>query len=224
MSKDYLALSDNDFEQFFKGLNSYVTQKCVGSSEWTHIPEAEIAELKTAYDDWSAAYEKTLTPHTPIDTKFKNQTKSAAKSKIRPFVNIYLRKDQKVVKDIDRSSMSIPNKDGTRNRYPIPVVKPGTDVVPFGRGQHKVAVINPESENNKRPDMVKGVVFAYRVRGINDPKASPEDMPSVSHVKPVHLFQWKESDYGKICDYASAYENGSNKRGPWSDVASMIIA
>jgi hypothetical protein len=33
-----------------------------------------------------------------------------------------------------------------------------------------------------------------------------------------------EVDYGRVADYAAAYENEGGKRGPWSDVVSVIIA
>jgi hypothetical protein len=49
-------------------------------------------------------------------------------------------------------------------------------------------------------------------------------MPSVSQAAAVKKFQWLEADYGKVVDYAAAYENEGRQRGPWSDVASVIIA
>jgi hypothetical protein len=49
-------------------------------------------------------------------------------------------------------------------------------------------------------------------------------MPSVFQTGTVRNFQWAEEDYGKVADYATAYENDGGKRGPWSDVVSVIIA
>jgi len=40
----------------------------------------------------------------------------------------------------------------------------------------------------------------------------------------VKVFQYPEADYGKVADYATAYESGAGRRGPWSDVVSEIIA
>jgi hypothetical protein len=48
-------------------------------------------------------------------------------------------------------------------------------------------------------------------------------MPSEFQTGAVKDFQWGEEDYGKVVDYACAYENEGGKRGPWSDVASLII-
>jgi hypothetical protein len=48
-------------------------------------------------------------------------------------------------------------------------------------------------------------------------------MPSVYQTATVKNFQWDAEVYGKAVDYACAYENEGGKRGPWSDVASLIV-
>jgi hypothetical protein len=49
-------------------------------------------------------------------------------------------------------------------------------------------------------------------------------MPSEFQVGAERSFQWTEEGYGRVADYATAYENGGGRRGPWSDVVSVIIA
>ena len=159
-----------------------------------------------------------------MDTEAKNEAKAAAREKIRPFVNIYLREDQSAVTDMDRTAMSIPNRDRIPSAHPVPDIKPDTEAVPSGKGKHTVRALNPQSGDHKRPDLVKGVAFAHRVRGAEEPKNAADDMPSEFQAKTVKEFQWPEADYGKVCDYATAYENEGGKRGPWSDVVSVIIA
>ena len=225
MTKDYLNLTDSAFDVFFNGVNRYTAQKCAGGApEWTHIPEAARQELLESYAAWRPAYEKTLGPHTPVDTEAKNGAKAAAKEKIRPFVNIYLREDQSAVTDTDRQAMSIPNKDKIPSARPAPDIKPDTEAAPSGKGKHTVRALNPRSGDHKRPGLVKGVAFARRKRNPDEPKNAADDMPSEFQVKTVKEFQWPEADYGKVCDYATAYENAGGKRGPWSDVVSVIIA
>jgi hypothetical protein len=53
--------------------------------------------------------------------------------------------------------------------------------------------------------------------------AKAEDMPSVYQTAAVKNFQWDAEVYGKAVDYLCAYENEGGKRGPWSDVASLIV-
>jgi hypothetical protein len=49
-------------------------------------------------------------------------------------------------------------------------------------------------------------------------------MPSDYKAGTSRLYQYAEADYGKIVDYAAAYENGTGKRGPWSNVVSLLIS
>ncbi|MDR1215590.1 MAG: hypothetical protein LBK25_02805 [Treponema sp.] len=225
MANDYLNLTDALFNLFFRNLNRYLDQKCEGTpADWLHIPVIARQELKDAYTEWSTSYEKTTVPHTPVDTEAKNEMKVQAKAKIRPFVNVYLREDQSAVSDIDRTAMGIPNKDKTPTTHPAPDVKPETAAAPSGKGRHTVTALNPRTGDHKRPDLIKGVAFAHRIRNADDPKNNADDMPSVFQTRTVRDFQWTEADYGKTVDYATAYENEGGKRGPWSDVISIIIA
>ena len=208
MPRDYLNLTDSAFDTFFNALNQYAAQKCGGAApEWTHIPAAARQKLLDAYAVWHAAYEKTFVPHTPVDTKAKNEAKAAAREKIRPFVNIYIREDQSAVTDMDRRAVSVPNRDRIPSAHPVPDIKPDTEAAPSGRGKHTVRALNPHTGGHKRPDLVKGVAFAHRARNPGEPKNAAHDMPAEFQTKTVKDFQWTEADYGKVCDYATAYEN-----------------
>ena len=70
--------------------------------------------------------------------------------------------------------------------------------VTSGKGRHAVTALNPRTGSKQKPPFVKGVAFAHRVRGAEV--------------------------YGKVADYACAYENEGGKRGPWSDVVSLLIS
>jgi len=223
--KDYLDLTDSDFDAFFKRLNQTLARKCEGSPpEWTHIPAEERAKLAGAYDLWSAAYTKTLVPHSKLETEAKNKAREAGKKLIRPFVNRFLREDWPEVTNMDRAEIGIPNKDKISTPHPVPGIKPETGAIPTGKGKHTVTAINPEGQSKKRPALVKGVAFAHKLREAGEPKAVAKEMPSVFQTGTVRDFQWAEEDYGKVADYATAYENDGGKRGPWSDVVSVIIA
>jgi hypothetical protein len=222
---DYLDLEDAGFDIFFQNLTNYVDTKTSGAPPaWSHIPPEEVEALKEAFPRWHTPYAKTLVPHTSVDTMAKNEAKKAAKKVIRPFVNRFLREDWAVVTDMDRDAMGIPTRDKIPTHHPAPTAKPELDAVPSGQGKHTVTAINPQTQNKKKPALVKGLAFAHKMRAAADPKASPDDMPSAFQAPAVKNFQWLEADYGKVVDYAAAYENEGGKRGPWSDVASVIIA
>ncbi|MDR3312080.1 MAG: hypothetical protein LBS64_02985 [Spirochaetaceae bacterium] len=222
---DYLSLDDAGFDVFFQNLTNYVDAKTSGAPPaWPHIPPEEAEALKEAFPRWHEPYLKTLVPHTPVDTRAKNEAKDAAKKVIRPFVNRFLREDWEVVTDMDRDAMGVPTRDKIPTAHPEPAVKPEIDAAPSGQGKHTVTAINPQTQNKRKPALVKGVAFAHKVRLPAEPKARADDMPSVFQAPAVKNFQWGEADYGKVADYAAAYENEGGKRGPWSDVASVIIA
>jgi hypothetical protein len=122
------------------------------------------------------------------------------------------------------AALGLPPRDKTKTEHPVPAVKPETTAEPSGKGKHTVTAINPVLGNKKKPPLVKGVAFAARVRAADEPKSTAESMPSAFQARTSRNFQWNEGDTGKMADYATAYENESGHRGPWSDVVSVLIA
>jgi hypothetical protein len=152
----------------------------------------------------------------------KNAAKEAAVASVRDFANTSIRFNKKMT-EAEKAELGI-HRDATPTSHPVPSAKPEVDAVPSGQGKHTVTAINPATHTKKKPDLVKGVSFAHKVRLPAEPKADPEDMASDFQAAAAKNFQWHEADYGKVVDYAAAYENEGGKRGPWSDVASVIIA
>jgi hypothetical protein len=124
----------------------------------------------------------------------------------------------------DWTALGLRPPDTVHTPHPTPAVKPVCDAEPSGKGRHTVTALNPQTEGKKKPPLVKGVAFAYHVRDADAPKQAAADMPSVFQAGTARSFQWDEADYGRVADYAAAYENEGGKRGPWSDVVSVIIA
>jgi hypothetical protein len=225
MGNDYLKLTDGQFGVFYRNLVDYTDQKCGGTSpEWTHIPIEERRKLRDAYTAWTLAYEKTTVPHSEVETTIKAQAKEEARAVIRSFVNRFLREDWQMVRNADRIYMGIPTKSASHTMHPPPVLKPVVEAFPSGRGKHTVRAVNPETGDKRKPDRAPKVVFGCKVRAQNEPKTRAEDMPSEFQSSTTRYFQWSEEFYGKVADYSCAYENESGKRGPWSDVESVIIA
>ena len=70
-------------------------------------------------------------------------------------------------------------------------------------------------------------VQAYIARNpavTDDPKSRAEDMPSDYQAGTSRTYQYTEDDYGKVADYATAYEDSTGHRGPWSNVTSLLIS
>jgi hypothetical protein len=128
------------------------------------------------------------------------------------------------VTDEDKEKMSLPLRDTTPTHHPAPDIRPETEAEPSGRGTHTVTAINPHTRTKEKPPMTAGIAFACRVRRADEPKSHAEDMPSEFQAGAVKTYQWAEADYGKVADYAAAYENSTGKRGAWSNVISLLIS
>jgi hypothetical protein len=86
--------------------------------EWTHIPAEKVTELTTYFTTWHTAYEKTLGPHTSVDTETKKDARKAVEAFIRPFMAQYLKFDP--VTNEERTTMNIHNWDTTHIPIGVP--------------------------------------------------------------------------------------------------------
>jgi hypothetical protein len=221
MAQDYLSLIDAAFNQFFKFMVQYVTEKCSGSTPaWTHIPQAVLTAIADMYAAWYTAYAKVLAPHTPVDTEAKNDAKKAAKKAVRSFVNQYLRFDP--VTDEDRTAMHIPNHD----THPTPIPIPGD--IPEVEAQTplpRVLRFRFRRRGMKRwgkPDDVHGMELVWLISD-TPPKEVEELVHSAFATKSPLEMTFKESERGKRLYYAVRWETGTVKKGKFSEIYSAII-
>ena len=218
MAHDYIPKNDDELLVFTENLYAYAL---ANYTRW-QVPspqsflEAPVAAYKTAL----TVYQNPN--HGKIDTLNKNETKKALDSALRTYIQGFIARNPAVT-DEDRERMELPLRDTIPSPHPAPDVKPVAEAVPSGKGRHTVTALNPQTGNKKKPPLVKGVAFAHRVRGPEEAPAKAEDMPSVYQTAAVKDFQWGAEVYGKAVDYACVYENEGGKRGPWSDVVSLIV-
>jgi hypothetical protein len=187
---------------------------------WAPTLVAPMLSKINSFEDACVAYDDDKTPGNRL-TKA-GETK-AVKVAAREFANTSIRFNTKMT-DAQKLELGIRPKDTIPSHHPAPAVIPEIDAMPSGRRQHTVTAINPETKDRKRPELVKGVAFAYKLRQPDEPKSNAKDMPSVFQVKAVRVFEWDAEDVGKVADYAVAYENDGAARGKWSEVSSVIVA
>ncbi len=218
-SRDYIPNSDADLAVFAKNLCDYALANCKrwGVPSPKEMLEVQIAAFETAL----AAFNNPN--HGKVDTANKNNAKSSLTRALRTYIQGFIARNPGVT-DEDKEKMSLPLRDRTPSAHPVPDVRPEAASVPSGKGMHTVTVINPRTKNKEKPELVTGVAFARRIRKQDDPVSLADDMPSAFQASTVKAFQYTEADYGKVVDYAAAYENGSGKRGPWSNVTSLLIS
>lgn len=216
---DYIPKTDSELLQFAKTLYAYAL---ANYARWgVPSPQTSLEALITAFETALTAFQNPN--HGKVDTLAKNEAKAVLVHALRTYIQAYIARNPSVTDD-DRERMSLPIRDTTPSPHPVPDIKPEVEAEPAGKGKHTVTAMNPQAGNKQKPPLVKGVAFAHRVRSAEEPRARADDMPSKFQAGTARDFQWGEELYGKVCDYACAYENGTGDRSPWSDVASLIIS
>jgi hypothetical protein len=221
MAKDYLSLSDADFDRFFAFMNQYVEGKCAGSTpEWTHIPQAARTEMAEAYTAWAAAFAKTSGPHTPVDTEAKNDAKNAAKQRIRRFVNQYLRYPP--VTDEDRTAIGVPNHDTKPTPIPAPEDIPETAAATPLPRVLRFSFRRLGAKRWGKPEGVHGMELAWVIAD-TPPKETEELIHSAFSTRSPLELTFKESERGKRVYYAVRWETGTVKKGKFSEIFNAVI-
>jgi hypothetical protein len=220
MGKEYMPNNDAAFDNWFKFMLDYVTQR-VSQGIWAHIPQEALTTLTDTYNAWYAVYVPTIGPHTPVQTEAKNDAKKAAKKTvIRPFVNQYLR--FLPVTNEDRTAMGIPNKD----THPTPV--PAPQDIPEVEAQTpkpRMLRFRFRRVNMKRwgkPAGVHGLELVWLIA--DKPPVLVKDLvhSAFATKNPLEL-TFEENQRGKRLYYAVRWETGTVKKGDFSDIFSAII-
>jgi hypothetical protein len=222
MSKDYIPHNDAEFDNFFKFLNQYVNEKCATSppSAWNHIPHEARAALTEAYDTWHIAHDKTIGPHTPVETRAKNEARKAVERKLRPFVNQYLRFPP--VTNEDRDAMSIHNRDEIKTPIPAPLTRPEYTIKVKDIRRLTVNFWDQGSESKAKPHGSDGAVICWAVR--DTPPASAKELTNwqLATRSPFTL-EFDEAERGKTVYLALCWQNDKGQRGSWSEIRNAVI-
>jgi hypothetical protein len=216
---DYIPKVDAGLLSFAKTLSAYAL---ANFARWG-VPTPQ-----TLLDAPVAAFEAALVPfqspnHGKVDTFNKNEAKDALVHALRTYIQGYIARNPAVT-DEDKEEMGLPLRDTTPTPHPAPDARPEVAAEPAGTGTHSVTAVNPHTHNKEKPLLVTGVSFAHRVRNADESVVAAELMPSEYQAASTRVYQYTEADYGKVADYAASYENGTGKRGPWSNVVSLLIS
>ncbi|MDR1374998.1 MAG: hypothetical protein LBJ24_08510 [Treponema sp.] len=219
MAHDYVPSSDAAFNEWFVFLVQYVNTQCIEGT-WTHIPAAARTALNGARNNWAAAWANVQGPHSPVDTRAKNDAKRAAKTLVRRFVNQYLRYEP--VTDQDRLAMGVPVRDTTRT----PIGKPGTKPVftTEVRGIRRITLPFADEgvKSHAIPYGFNGAVVSWEVS--DTPVTDPKKLTHAElATRSPHTLTFEEADRGRTVYIAMQWENKSGKKGDFTAVQSAIV-
>jgi hypothetical protein len=225
MRTDFLPRKDADFNRWFKNFTEYVNGKCTvvppaAAPEWTHIPEAERAQLNGSCAAWESAYGLTLRPHSPAETLAKNEARDASEGVIRPFVNAFIRYGP--ITDQERVEAGIRVSGGERR----PDTKPeGIPEAVADSSVIRVLTIRFKpagSLSRAKPGGVHGAELRWAV--LDAPPADETDLTNsdFATASPFTL-SFHESQRGKRVYFCLRWESRTNIKGDFGEIYSAVI-
>jgi len=221
MPRDYVPGPDALFDNWFNNINAYLDGKTGGQSpQWPDIPSAAVNRMREAYDDWHGHYVATLTPHTPAQTRAKNDARARAEAVLRLFVRQYLHFDP--VSNSDRTAMGIPNRDAVRtDHWDVPE---HVDLS-VGPGQIREVIARVRvrgAAGNAKPPGYDGAVLVWAL--LDSPPADVRLLTSHSMAsRHIHTLRFEEAERGRTAYVCAAWQNERGILGPWSDIQGTIV-
>jgi hypothetical protein len=223
-TKDYVPGRDADFDAWYKNLKNYVYSKVNGQSPaWTHIPAARTLELVNSYAAWNDLYQKTLEPHTRVDTLAKNEGRAAAEKVVRSFVQQYLMFPP--VTNEDREAMGLHNPDPTRTNIGTPDTRALiTDMQNLGGFRVKIRFQDETTPlSHAIPYGMNGCLLIYICgeEKVSDYKLLTSDV--LMTASPFTLELPAEAE-GKFLSVAAMWQNDKGEKGPKSDIMHIAVS
>lgn len=217
--KDYIPARDADFDGWLSNLTNYVSVK---AASWTHIQAEKVAELKKLEAEWQIAFNKTLGPHTSVETEGKNEKRAAAEGFIRPFVAQFLKFDP--VTNEDRVAMGLHNRAETHT----PIGKPSTralitDLKALGGFQVEIRFQDEGTPDSQaRPYGMNGCLLNYFVRQERVTDYALLTQSKLMTHNPFTL-ELPPDTSGKFLSCAIRWQSERGEIGPWSDIMHIVI-
>jgi hypothetical protein len=225
MNTHFIPDSDAAFNSWQGNLMSKVV---AGATTW-NIPSDTVTALQTLQTTWTNAYaiaEDTDTRTKPA-VKAKQKAREEYEKALRGLIKSFLAYNPAVT-DTDREALGIPVHKTTRT--PIP---PPSELVEFILRQLSGSRVEvdyaPHSENaamrekrEAKPYGIRGAEFAWAILP-EPPKSYADLVHSEFDTASPYTFQFDLSDAGKTLYVCARWENTTGKKGPWSEIKSIII-
>jgi hypothetical protein len=221
---DYVPKRFADFDAFLQVIVEYVLAKTAGNTNiWPHISEAAVNKLNELWLKWHTAYEKTLAPHSSVETRAKNDARKEAESYLRSFVAQYLMFPP--VTDEDRAAMHLRNRDKERTPVPAPSTRALlSEIKPLGGFRVEVRFYDEAKPRSRAiPYGYNGCLLCY---ALGDEKVS--DYTALIRTQLMSRTPWTltfppESE-GKFLSCTTRWQSDKTILGPWGEIMHVVIA
>jgi len=218
---DYVPARDADFSGWFGNIVDYVVEKTGETTNgWGHVSADAVLELSGALEDWTGHYEPTLHPHTPAQTRAKNDARKRAESVLRLFVRRFLHFSP--VTNEDRVAMGIPVHDIVRTEHrEVKELLEMTLSVSAIR-EVRVHLKVKGAAHNAKPVGYDGAVLVWAILDA-PPKGLGDLTLHTMASRPTHTLRFEEPERGKTVYISGAWQNARGNLGPFSGILSTVV-
>jgi len=221
MAGDYIPRNDAVFNGWFGNILDYVTLKTGEVADgWGHVPADAVERLAEARADWLRHYEPTLHPHTPAQTRAKNDARRRAETVLRLFVRQYLHFDP--VTNEDRVNMGIPLRDAVRTEHHEVTEHLEISLGVSAIRELRVSLKIKDAAHNAKPVGYDGAVLVWAILD-SPPKGLGELTMHAMASRPTHTLRFDETQRGRTVYVSGAWQNARGNLGPFGGILSAIV-
>ncbi|MHB9294604.1 hypothetical protein PilKf_00328 [Pillotina sp. SPG140] len=215
---DYVPINDLAFQTWLGNVLDYSDT----NKTRLDIDAERITALRAKAALFSTALAKLADPnHGPVDTQRKNEARKDIEKDIRAFVQEKITYNSNATDD-DRRNMATPIHDKTPTPHPAPDTVPDVEIVlPYPRTVH-IKFRSETMARGGKPAYVHGIECLWVIADAPPAKIGELLHSAFATKNPLEL-TFDEDQRGQRVYFAVRWESGTVKKGPWSDIFSVVI-
>jgi hypothetical protein len=219
---DYLPTSEADLKAFALNFSALTTANPATYS----LVVGDAVAIKTATDNFVASFDLVQNPAT--QTVPNTIAKNAAKANLVAILRAYamMIKANRAVSDEEKASLRLAINDSVPTPLPAPEGRPQINVVGVDALRHELRF--SDAENPERRSKPAGVLGLQLFRSIGETAPTNpltcQFQVFVSDTRSTTKLDFDPADAGKIAHYFARWQTRTGLVGPWSLLASRMIA
>lgn len=220
MANDYIPKPDAKFHQWQLALLKTVSTR---ATTWK-IPAEAVDDMINLQGTWDEAFTKTenVSTRTPSAVLGKNQIRKEFEAALRSFVREYLAANS-AISDEERRGMGLHVRDTKPTPAPAPLTRPILEIDFSQQLRHSLRVRDSLRSGWGKPEHIHAFEICSLIGSTSEPPIDDLKLINFATKSPYHI-TYQASDQGKRVHYAVRWINSCGEKGPWSEIASAIIA
>jgi hypothetical protein len=217
--KDYIPSNPDEFNLYQENFLSMADQN---QNIW-NIADATLNPMRDQQVHWNVVYPKAVNPQnrTPADVLERQEAQAAYTKVIRTFANQQL-VNNPLVTDADKERIGLHVHSNSRHPAPVPTSSPVVVKIDTTESQrHTIHFVN-ENDRLAKPDGVHGCEV-YMKKG--EAPVSDTELTFVgTDTRSPFVVDFDIADLGQTVHYRLRWVNTRGQYGPWSQLASAVVA